>query len=170
MELVPSRQQPERVAQPSEIAEIYRALRRGREEKKDAPGAADFYYGEMEMRRHGDRGAKGSSGATQTRGERVLLTLYWLVSGYGLRASRALASLLLTVLAGAYLLDHYGFREGAAPDQSALLFSLESTISRLRAPEAELTNFGDAVSIALRLLGPLFFGLTIFALRGRLRR
>ena len=30
---------------------LYRALRKGREDVKDEPGAADFYYGEMEMRR-----------------------------------------------------------------------------------------------------------------------
>jgi hypothetical protein len=42
----------------------------------------------MEMRRH-DRGTP--------RSERGLLTLYWAVSGYGLRASRALAWLLLAV-------------------------------------------------------------------------
>jgi hypothetical protein len=31
---------------------LYRALRKGREDAKDEPGAADFHYGEMEMRRH----------------------------------------------------------------------------------------------------------------------
>ena len=35
-----------------QIAGLYRALRKGREDAKDEPGAADFYYGEMEMRRH----------------------------------------------------------------------------------------------------------------------
>ena len=37
---------------PGAIAGLYRALRKGREDLKDEPGAADFYYGEMEMRRH----------------------------------------------------------------------------------------------------------------------
>jgi len=36
---------------PRDLAAIYRALRKGREDTKDEPGAADFYYGEMEMRR-----------------------------------------------------------------------------------------------------------------------
>jgi hypothetical protein len=31
---------------------LYRALRKAREDAKDEPGAANFYYGEMEMRRH----------------------------------------------------------------------------------------------------------------------
>ena len=57
-----------------------------------------------------------------------VLRLYWLVSGYGLRASRALIALALTVVVFAFLLDLWGFR----PDQSfgrALLFSLGSTSS-----------------------------------------
>ncbi len=41
------------VLNPGAIAGLYRALRKGREDAKDEPGAADFYYGEMEMRRGG---------------------------------------------------------------------------------------------------------------------
>ncbi|MEC4576266.1 hypothetical protein [Streptomyces virginiae] len=52
---------------------------------RNEPDAADFCYGEMEMRRHdGDR----------PHSERLLLTLYWALSGCGLRAPRALAWLL----------------------------------------------------------------------------
>ena len=40
---------------PLQIAVVYRALRKGREDSRDEPGAADFYYGEMEMRRHDKR-------------------------------------------------------------------------------------------------------------------
>jgi hypothetical protein len=39
----------------AQIATLYRDLRKGREDNKDEPGAADFYYGEMEMRRHAKR-------------------------------------------------------------------------------------------------------------------
>ncbi|MDN3460808.1 pentapeptide repeat-containing protein [Rhodococcus sp. APC 3903] len=63
-----------------DIATIYRDLRRGLESNKNEPGAADFYYGEMEMRRR----SKYTPLA-----ERGLLWLYWAVSGYGLRALRA---------------------------------------------------------------------------------
>jgi hypothetical protein len=34
-----------------QIAGLYRALRKGRGDIKDEPGAADFYYRVMEMRR-----------------------------------------------------------------------------------------------------------------------
>jgi uncharacterized protein YjbI with pentapeptide repeats len=144
------------------IAHAYRALRKGREDSKDAPGAADFYYGEMEMRRRASRG-----------GERALLTLYWLVSGYGLRASRSLLALAATVLLFAFAFDAWGFD----PDGSfgkALLFSAESTSSLFRAPTppegATLTDAGHVLQMTLRLLGPLFFGLALLALRGRVKR
>jgi hypothetical protein len=37
---------------PDCIAVLYRDLRKAHEDCKDEPGASDFYYGEMEMRRH----------------------------------------------------------------------------------------------------------------------
>jgi hypothetical protein len=144
---------------PGQIAPLYRALRKGREEAKDQPGAADFYYGEMEMRRH----------AADAWPERLLLTLYWLVSGYGLRAWRALAALTLVVLVCAFLFDAWGL-ERQASFGDALLFSVQSTTSLLRGPEAALTTFGDWLWIALRLLGPILLALALLSLRGRVRR
>jgi hypothetical protein len=144
------------------LAKVYRALRKGREDESNAPGAADFYYGEMEMRRHGE-----TSGL-----ERTVIWLYWLVSGYGLRASRALIALALTVLVFAGLFDWWGFR----PDQDfgrSLLFSIESTSSLFRVPETSgfaLTAGGEVLQVTLRLLGPLFFGLALLSLRGRVKR
>ncbi|MFJ2080590.1 pentapeptide repeat-containing protein, partial [Streptomyces anulatus] len=80
-------------AGPLQLAPVYRALRKAFEDGKHEPGAADFYYGEMEMRRHAD---------DIPRGERRLLTGYWALSGYSLRASRALAwlgaGMLLTIV------------------------------------------------------------------------
>jgi hypothetical protein len=92
---------PEKVhpLSPGDIQNIYRELRKGREDSKDEPGAADFYYGEMEMRR----------AATPRSFEKALLLLYWLVSGYGLRASRALLALVITVCCARPHLFHGGF-------------------------------------------------------------
>lgn len=56
-------------------------------------------YGEMEMRRH-DR--------DRPRGERALLAAYWALSGYGLRASRALGWLLLAVTATVLVMMLWG--------------------------------------------------------------
>jgi hypothetical protein len=69
-----------------QIADRYRALRKGREDAKNEPGAAYFYYGEMEMRRHS---------RTTPAAERGIIWLYWLISGYGLRSLRSLAALVL---------------------------------------------------------------------------
>jgi hypothetical protein len=145
-----------------QIAGIYRALRKGREDSKDAPGAADFYYGEMEMRR---------KATPRFSMERLVLSLYWLVSGYGLRASRALVALATTIALGAVLLGLFGFDAGKHPDDGTLLFAAETSISLLRAPDTEnLTAVGHIVQIVLRLAGPLFFGLALLSLRGRVKR
>jgi hypothetical protein len=148
---------------PDAIASIYRALRRGRENNGDAPGAADFYFGEMEMRRLDQN---------SPRAERAILWLYWLVSAYGLRSLRALAALLVTIVAFAVLFRWFGFTPRITFTR-ALLFSAESTSNLFRTPEAPkatLTEGGEALQIALRLLGPLFFGLALLSLRGRVRR
>jgi uncharacterized protein YjbI with pentapeptide repeats len=158
--------------EPAAIAPLYRALRKGLEDSRDEPGAADFYYGEMEMRRHAAVGRTVPGARTKSRWEHVVLWLYWLVSGYGLRASRALAALALTIAVFSVLLWQFGFD----PQQAylrALLYSAESTSSLFRTPElrnASLTYGGEALQIVLRVLGPLFLGLAILSLRGRVKR
>jgi uncharacterized protein YjbI with pentapeptide repeats len=144
--------------QPHEIAAIYRDLRKGREDNKDEPGAADFYYGEMEMRRY----------AAQTpRAERAIIWLYWLVSGYGLRASRTLVALALTIVVFAVLLYAVGMQD---PDFSmAFLQSVQGAAFRAGDPRV-LTEGGQYLQLPLRLLGPLFLGLMIVSLRGRVKR
>jgi uncharacterized protein YjbI with pentapeptide repeats len=154
---------------PEAIAQLYRALRKGREDIKDEPGAADFYYGEMEMRRHSGRGDQPTVNRGASAGERALIFAYWLVSGYGLRASRALAALLVTVLLFAFLFDGWGL-EKAASYRTSLLFAFESTTSLLKGPDRDLTSLGETFWIVLRLLGPIFFGLVLLSLRGRIKR
>jgi hypothetical protein len=149
---------PTRLASEAErLAKTYRALRKGREDEGDAPGAGDFYYGEMEMRRH----------AAGSHVEHMVILLYWLVSGYGLRASRALLALGLTVLVFGALLS-LGIRD-QSPDDN-LVFSLQSTTNLFRAPQEDLPIGGRLLEIGLRLLGPLFFGLALLSLRGRVKR
>ena len=140
------------------LAKIYRALRKGREDEGNAPGAGDFYYGEMEMRRHGE----------ESDAERAIISLYWLVSGYGLRASRALIALVVTVLLFTCLFSIPGIRDGNFWDD--LVFSLQSTTNLLRGAAEDLPIEGELLEIGLRLLGPLFFGLALLSLRGRVKR
>jgi hypothetical protein len=169
------------------VESIYRALRKGLEDVKDEPGAADFYYGEMEMRRHA---------ASRYSVERALLFIYWLVAGYGLRASRALATLLLVLALATVGFVTVGFAQstttayqqvtvptggssyepreirGARPGWAeAATYSVQSTTSLLRAPATEpLTESGRVIEIVLRLLGPVLLGLAILAVRGRVKR
>jgi uncharacterized protein YjbI with pentapeptide repeats len=144
---------------PAEIASTYRDLRKGREERKDAPGAADFYYGEMEMRRCAGRRSV----------EAGILTLYWLSCGYLLRAWRACVLLLLLVAAGAAAIQLAGLDESwRASAQRIAGATLPTSIVGARAPYS-----GDAAAsivLAVHLLGPLVLGLIAFSIRGRVRR
>jgi hypothetical protein len=87
------------VVPPERLAVIYRQLRKAVEDAKNEPGAADFYYGEMEMRRHSP---------TSPSAERAIIRLYWLISGYGLRAIRSLTALVIIGAAIATLLTGFG--------------------------------------------------------------
>jgi hypothetical protein len=157
---------------PAEIAALYRALRKAREEDKDQPGAGDLYYGEMEMRRQGEtRDTEDASSRYRLRvgGEAAILHAYWLLSGYGLRPARALVALALTLFAAAALLVWFGFHEPRTYGRS-MLFAIHSALSVFRPPETGLSAGGEIVQIALRLLGPLLLGLTLLAVRARVKR
>jgi hypothetical protein len=167
--------QPE-VLSPGAVAGLYRALRKGREDAKDEPGAADFYYGEMEMRRRARPLSSGNpdgqrSSASRGRVERAILTAYWLVSGYGMRASRAVAWLaaVTAILAAAFYL--VGFAVPPRPDSywTSLLYSFRATLS-LTDNQVTLTAWGQLLQAVLRLTGPVLLGLALLALRGRVKR
>jgi hypothetical protein len=94
---------------------LYRALRKAREDNKDEPGAADFYYGEMEMRRHArhdqareERRRRHWGTWAAARVEHAILWLYWLVSGYALRAWRALAAFVALLVLFAAVCVYWG--------------------------------------------------------------
>lgn len=106
----PTHPDPTAPAGPKELAATYRQLRKALEDDKNEPGAADFYYGEMEMRRL-DHGTPF--------GERLLLHVYWLVSGYGLRASRALAALGVAMALTVVLMMLWGL-PSPKPQQAAI--------------------------------------------------
>jgi hypothetical protein len=180
--------------EPAEIAKLYRALRKEREDSRDAPGAADFYYGEMEMRRH-DR--------TAPKAERFLLWLYWLAAGYALRSSRALAWLFSVLVIATILLASFGLRTSSPPMEpqtativgrpprqvvrfdsprpttppiqdfqarlgTASLVALEAAV--FRTSEQQLTYKGRVIQIAVKFIGPILLGLALLSVRGRVRR
>jgi hypothetical protein len=163
------------VLDPGQIAGLYRALRKGREDVKDEPGAADFYYGEMEMRRArpvSSRNPGGQSSATaKGRVDRGILAAYWLVSGYGLRAWRAVAGLAVVtaLLAVAFHLGGFAVPPRPVSYWTSLLYAFRATLS-LTDDEVKLTAWGKLLQGVLRLTGPVLLGLALLALRGRVKR
>jgi Pentapeptide repeats (9 copies) len=154
--------QPPQVIGPERLAGLYRALRQAQESSKNEPGAADFYYGEMEMRRLTSK---------TPWAERVILFAYWLVAGYGLRGLRALAALAVVVVALAGLFSAVGFMP-ASPAPSwwdSLLYTAGSTLS-ISDNTLQLTAWGKLLRILLRLLGPLLLGLALLSVRNRVKR
>lgn len=144
---------------PHEIAETYRSLRRGREIRRDEPGATDFYYGEMEMRRR--------SGPAI---DRVLLAAYWGASGYGTRFSRAATTYIAFVALAAAALCRWGVDKPTSFG-AGLRFILASTTIFEKAPVAvRLTAGGTYLQFAARVFGPALFGLMILTLRARVKR
>ena len=146
----------------AQLAVLYRQLRRAVEDARNEPGAADLYYGEMEMRRLG----------TRRWDERTLLTAYWMVSGYGLRASRALLALAALLLITAEVLQQIGFVGPSRGYVAYLLYSSGSSLSLDLAGSlpTTLTDWETSRPRILRISGPVLLGLAALALRGRIKR
>ncbi|MDG4858747.1 pentapeptide repeat-containing protein [Streptomyces sp. T-3] len=182
---------------PQDVAALYRQLRKAFEDGKNEPGAADFYYGEMEMRRHDTTGTP--------RGERVLLWWYWLLSGYGLRASRALGWLAAAVAATIVLMMGLGLPD-SSPQQTAtgtvpagggtVTLTMDKQAPRLTLPPGDrfttarfdqavqvvlnsvvfrssgqdLTTWGTYTEMASRFTEPVLLALAALAMRSRIKR
>ncbi|WP_018383450.1 pentapeptide repeat-containing protein [Wenjunlia vitaminophila] len=181
---------------PAALARVYRHLRKSLEDSKNEPDAADFYYGECEMRRHDTE---------RPTGERALLFLYWAVSGYGLRASRALAWLLIAMTVTVSALMLWGLPQTTpAPTtrgtlthghvirattdtpapakptgpylqritgdrwERSLRIVLESVV--FRSSEQDLTTAGAYIQMASRAAEPVLLIFAIWAIRGRVKR
>jgi hypothetical protein len=183
---------------PERLGGLYRQLRKAQEDAKNEPGAADFYYGEMEMRRH----------STMTpRDERIVLWLYWLISGYGLRALRSLLALLIVGVIATTALVGWGLAATAPPqDLKGTVTSSAGNHSRIdatlstakaqlpptgqrwtagrtwtstevtldsvvfRTTSQPLTTLGSWITDFARILGPVLLALTLLAVRNRVKR
>ncbi|MDB4872513.1 MAG: hypothetical protein JWL97_3517 [Gemmatimonadales bacterium] len=178
------------VVGPARLEVLYRQLRKAIEDSKNEPGAADFYYAEMEMRR----------AAATRRPDKTLLWLYWVSSGYALRARRALAWLAVVIAATIAALTLLGFPTsgtdlnahgtltaptGAQPitvtvhqadpvkalsarAEKATEITLNAVI--FRGADTQLTTAGRYIDIVARLLGPLLLGLSVLAVRNQVKR
>jgi hypothetical protein len=145
---------------PTQVAGTYRSLRQGLEGAGDEPGAADFYYGEMEMRRF-DR--------TSHWTERAVVFLYWLFAGYGLRGSRALLWLLGFIVAGAFVFRETAGSQTRPSAGAALQAAVQAAIPGVDTTVA-LNTAGTWMEIFLAVVGPILLGLGVLALRNRVKR
>ncbi|MFD5577869.1 pentapeptide repeat-containing protein [Streptomyces pseudogriseolus] len=180
---------------PAQLAPVYRSLRKSFEDNKNEPGSADFYYGEMEMRR---------LDSNTPLAERRLLAAYWALSGYGLRATRALSWLILAAVTTLFSLILWGIpaddanpvSSGSAtgdrirlvtetPDpvnpsgplprristdrfEKGLRVVINSVI--FRSSGQNLTTAGTYIEMASRLSEPVLLGLAVLAVRSRVKR
>jgi Pentapeptide repeats (9 copies) len=184
---------------PERLAVLYRSLRKAFEDAKNEAGAGDFYYGEMEARRHAP---------STSRSERAILTAYWIISGYGQRASRALAALVLLIGLLFALLTQFGLPDSSTMQQMTgtipaavagqpqqVTLDVRTAPSTLPPPNQRWTanRMGQAARIALgsvvfrdsdqkltpagtwtvmagRAFGPLVLALAALAVRARVKR
>jgi hypothetical protein len=152
---------PPRSISYADVAALYRDLRAGQEGRKDEPGSADFYDGEMEMRR---------LAAPRLTAERAILAAYRIASGYGLRPSNSLGTLAVLVIAATIAFQALLINDPPRLLRT-LLFSLRSTVSFVREPTIDgLTLGGEFVQLGLRFAGPVLLALTALAIRARVRR
>jgi hypothetical protein len=191
----PHHSDPGLTPDPEDVAALYRQLRKAFEDGKNEPGAADFYYGECEMRRHDRTGTPP--------GERRLLWAYWLLSGYGLRAARAFTWLLAAMSVTVLLLMGFGLpAHDPDPATTGTVHGSKITLNtstpdpalnggwaqRMTWPRAEkatrvavnsvifrssgqnLTTLGTYIEMASRLLEPTLLALAALAVRGRIKR
>ncbi|MEE4492689.1 pentapeptide repeat-containing protein [Streptomyces sp. BE230] len=193
----PHHPDPALTPDPEDVAALYRQLRKAFEDGKNEPGAADFYYGEMEMRRHDH--------VDTPAGERFLLWGYWLLSGYGLRASRALGWLLAAVAATIVLMMGLGLPDssprqvatGAVPAGGGqVTLTVDKEDPRLTLPAGErftgeradkavqvvlnsvvfrasgqdLTTWGTYTEMVSRFTEPVLLALAVLAMRSRIKR
>ncbi len=148
----------------SHIERVYRELKQNYEDRRDYERARDFHYGEKEMRRKNPEAS---------RGLRLLLTMYWAVSGYGERLLRPMfwAAGLLAISSFCYL--WWGLlrlKDTVPPIWEAILYSLKVMIL-LKPSNFELVGFwGDAINTLQSVLGPILIGLFALAIRQRLKR
>jgi uncharacterized protein YjbI with pentapeptide repeats len=192
----PAHPNPEITPGPDDLVPVYRHLRKACEDGKNDPDAADFYYGEMEMRRRDGK---------RPWAERGLLAVYWAVSGYGLRASRALFWLLLAMFVTVVALTVFGLPTNdikprtvgtqAAVGQPVRLVTetpdaiaagpVRDRFTAIRARKAariavnsvlfrasgqNLTAVGGDIEVASRFCEPVLLSLTVLAVRSRVKR
>lgn len=158
----------------NETATIYRELRQAYEKQGNRPGAADFYYGEMNARIKASFTDFIRAPFRNTRSIVVALVVgaYWLMSGYAQRPMRSISLFIATALAATQLFLVDGFGVGPADEgfTDTFQFSVQSMLSFFSPPEAELNYLETWLQIALRFIGPALLAQTLLGVREHVAR
>jgi hypothetical protein len=149
--------------EPERTAGLYRSLRKAFEDSKNEAGAGDFYYGEMEMRRHAN--------ATPWT-ERGILAAYWALSGYGQRAVRAVLAVVVLVGLVSVLLFTVGLPGGQVWSWGRVDQSVRIALGAVVFRDAgqTLTSAGAWTVMIARFVGPVLLALGVLAVRARVKR
>ncbi|GCD99513.1 pentapeptide repeat-containing protein [Embleya hyalina] len=144
---------------PADLAPLYRELGRAFAVAGNTADAADFRYGEAEMRRLDPE---------RPRAERALLAVHRVGSGYGLRAARVLGWLAATMVVAVAALVLFGLPADAGGAGTAVRVVVHAAV--LRGDGTRLTVVGTCVEAGVRVLVPVLLVLAALALRARLER
>jgi hypothetical protein len=145
------------------IAALYRSLRKAFEDGKNEAGAGDFYYGEMEARRHSE---------ITPPAERWILAAYWALSGYGQRAVRAVTAIAALVVLVAVSLFTVGLPGNHVWSWTRVDQSLRIALGAVVFRDAgqTLTSAGAWTVMIARFVGPVLLALGVLAVRARVKR
>ena len=151
------------------IEQLYRQLKQNYEDRKNYERAGDFHYGEKEMRRRNPETSWGL---------RLLLCLYWAVSGYGERYLRPLIWAAGLLLVSTFLYLWWGLLRvkdsGPIADCARMwktgLYSLKVMILLKPSNFEPIGLGGDFIYTFQSIVGPILLGLFALAIRQKLKR
>ncbi len=140
------------------LERLYRELKQNYEDRRDYGRAGDFHFREKQIRK---------CNPNTSPGHKLLLWLYWGVSGYGERIWPAVAWLVAIVFGCAALY----LAAGIAPAGygSALLYSAQTSFL-IRPGGYVLTEIAQWVRLVQIVVSPILLGLIALAIRQRLKR
>lgn len=166
---------PEAVKDYGEIARLYRQLRTNCEKEEDHRGAADFRYGQMEMRR---LDVTGGSPLGRFVGQNFsLLACYKALSDYGENPRRASFWIVGVVLAFALLFSWVGLapspsltdKGGPVSVAAALQTSLAAFVMLPRWIPLPLSSLGQWLALIEGLVGPVLIVVWMLAVARAMR-
>jgi uncharacterized protein YjbI with pentapeptide repeats len=153
---------PEGTKDYAEVARLYRQLRANFEKEGDHRAAADFRYGQMEMRRMNL--GSGNPASRFLNRTFSLLTCYKMLSDYGENPSRAGAWILAAVVLFGLLFAAAGFDEGSplmggndwvARVGAGLRAGVAALTLQTGHLVASLSGFGHWLAVLGGIIGPL---------------